>query len=91
MISDAAGDRVSVSVIMQAFVPHFPVASMSPTASEYLPGDARDPFFFKIANLLELLHGNPDSCTFILTYSETIRPRTTVAKESPWALLTGMS
>lgn len=68
MISDAAGDRESVSVIMQAFVPNFPVASMSPTASEYLPGDARDPFFFfKIANLLELLQGNPDSCTFILT------------------------
>lgn len=41
MIYDAGGDRESVSVMMQAFVPHFPVASMSPTVSEYLLGDAR--------------------------------------------------
>ncbi|KAF9890043.1 hypothetical protein FE257_006723 [Aspergillus nanangensis] len=61
-----AGDREYLSVMMQTFVPRL-VRSMAPTASEYLPGDARN-LCIDIANRMDKIPHDPDYHTFIAMY-----------------------
>ncbi|KAJ5210100.1 hypothetical protein N7491_009913 [Penicillium cf. griseofulvum] len=61
-----ADDREYLAVMMQAFVPRF-LASMAPTSSEYLPGDARN-LCIEIANSMELIEDDFDFQTFIAMY-----------------------
>ncbi|KAJ5960931.1 uncharacterized protein N7479_008081 [Penicillium vulpinum] len=61
-----AGDREYLAVMMQGFVPRV-VSSLSPMASEYLPGDARN-LCIDTADRMELIEDSSDFQTFIAMY-----------------------
>lgn len=61
-----ADDREYLAVMMQAFVPRL-LTSMAPTASEYLPGDARN-LCIEVANRMELIEDDSNFQTFIAMY-----------------------
>ncbi|CAI7576976.1 unnamed protein product [Penicillium discolor] len=61
-----ADDREYLTVMMQAFVPRL-LTSMAPTASEYLPGDARN-LCIEIANHMELIEDDFNFQNFIAMY-----------------------
>ncbi|KGO60193.1 hypothetical protein PEX1_037350 [Penicillium expansum] len=61
-------DREYLAVMMQAFMPRF-VRSISPMASEYLPGDAHN-LCIDLANRMEAIEDDCNFQTFIAMYRE---------------------